>query len=88
MTDKQRKELALVAGGVAIGMVGGYFIGKVVGSKEGIDIAMRKFNVLSEAAKTYGEFPMILEHAPTKTKVFLKVLPEATEEFKDMVRAF
>ena len=89
MTDEQRTRVFLVGAGIAMGAIGGYYIGKVVGMHNGAKIAtnsiMSGFGVLAEAAKVQGEFPLIIEHVPTNTKMFCTVLPEATEAFKDLV---
>ena len=89
MTDKQRKEVVLVVGGVAIGVVGGYFIGKVFGGKQAVNYVMKNIQRIGDAAKaTSSEIPLIIEHIPTGTKTFCKVIPEATEAFDEMVRIF
>lgn len=88
MTDEQRKNLFLVGGGIAIGIVGGYYIGKVVGGNEATQVLMRKLGMLSEAAKTMGEFPMKISDLKTGTEFLCKVVPEATDEFANVVRIF
>ena len=88
MTDEQRKNLFLVGGGIAIGIIGGYFIGKVVGGNAATKDLMCKLGTLSEAAKTVGEFPMRISEPKTGTDFLCKVVPEATEEFANLVRTF